>query len=180
VLAIVPFKGLGRAKTRLAGTLGAEERARLALALLEGVLQACEQAVSIRRTLLVTPDPGAFSEGLDVLVDRSTGHPNAIDLALADPRAREGALVVMADCPLVVPEALDGVVEAAKPLALVPSQDGGVNALALCPVDGFRPRFGVTAESMIAASRAVGLEPAVLHDPRLAFDVDRPADLTRL
>jgi 2-phospho-L-lactate/phosphoenolpyruvate guanylyltransferase len=180
VLAIVPFKGLGGAKTRLAGALGAEERARLALDMLERVLQACEQAGSIRRTLLVTPDAGPFSKGREVLVDSGTGHADAIDLALADPRAREGALIVMADCPLVEREALDRVVEAANPLALVPSEDGGVNALALRPLDGFRPRFGVPAATMIASARAAGLEPAVLDDPRLAFDVDRPADLARL
>jgi 2-phospho-L-lactate/phosphoenolpyruvate guanylyltransferase len=180
VLAIVPFKGLEGAKSRLAGILDAEERARLALDMLERVLAACEQAGSIRRTLLVTPDLSLFSGGREVLADSGTGHADAIDLALAHPRAQDGALVVMADCPLVEPQALDGVVEAATPLALVPSEDGGVNALALRPLDGFRPRFGVTAESMIASARAAGLEPAVVDDPRLAFDVDRPADLARL
>ena len=180
MLAIVPFKGLEGAKTRLAGVLDAAERGRLALGMLERVLVACEQAGSIRRTLLVTPEPGAFGAKRDVLVDAGTGHAGAIDLALADPRAREGVLVVMADCPLVEPEALDGVAEAARPLALVPSEDGGVNALALRPLNGFRPRFGVTALAMIASARAAGLEPAVLNDSRLAFDVDRPADLARL
>jgi 2-phospho-L-lactate guanylyltransferase len=180
VLAIVPFKGLGGAKTRLSGALGAEERGRLALDMLERVLAACEQAGSIRRTLLVTPHPGAFSAGRDVLVDHGTGHADAIELAFADPRGRDGVLVVMADCPLIEPEALERLVAAAKPLALVPSEDGGVNALALRPLDGFRPRFGVSASSMIASAREAGLEPAVLQDARLAFDVDRPVDLARL
>ena len=89
MLAIVPFKGLDGAKTRLAAVLPPEERARLALEMLERVLVACEGASSIRRTLLVTPDPSARRSGVDVLVDAGTGHAAAVALALADPRAQE-------------------------------------------------------------------------------------------
>ena len=180
MLAIVPFKGLDGAKTRLAGALSPAERSRLALEMLERVLGACAEASSIRRTLLVTPEPAAWSGDLEVLVDSGTGHADAVTLALADARARDGALVVMADCPLVDPSALDELVFAARPLALVPADDGGVNALALESVNGFSPRFGVPAEAMIAAARKAGIEPAIVADPRLAFDVDRPADLERL
>jgi 2-phospho-L-lactate guanylyltransferase len=180
VLAIVPFKGLDGAKTRLAAVLTSEERARLAAEMLERVLAACADAASIRRTLLVTPDQSMAADGVDVLVDGGTGHADAVALALADPRARSGALVVMADCPLVEAESLDALVEAARPLALAPAHDGGVNALALRPVDGFVPRFGVPAGTMLAAARAAQLVPAIVRDDRLAFDVDRPADLARL
>jgi hypothetical protein len=33
---------------------------------------------------------------------------------------------------------------------------------------------------MIAAARQAGIDPAIVADARLAFDVDRPADLERL
>jgi 2-phospho-L-lactate guanylyltransferase len=178
LLAIVPFKGLDGAKTRLAAVLSPEERARLAFEMLERVLVACEGAVAIERTLLVTPDPGAVPEGADVLVDSGVGHAEAIALALADPRAAAGVLVVMADCPLVHSSSLDALAEAARPLALVRARDGGVNALALRDVVAFQPRFGVRAEEMIGEALAAGLEPALLDDPALALDVDRPEDLT--
>jgi 2-phospho-L-lactate/phosphoenolpyruvate guanylyltransferase len=178
LLAIVPFKGLDGAKTRLAAVLSPEERARLAFEMLERVLVACEGAVAIERTLLVTPDPGAAPAGADVLVDSGVGHAEAIALALADPRAAAGVLVVMADCPLVHSASLDALAEAARPLALVQARDGGVNALALRDVAAFQPRFGVSAEEMIGEALAAGLEPAVLDDPALALDVDRPEDLT--
>jgi 2-phospho-L-lactate guanylyltransferase (CobY/MobA/RfbA family) len=119
-------------------------------------------------------------EGVEVLVDAGRGHAEAIALALADPRARAGALVVMADCPLAEPESLDLLAEAARPLALVPAEDGGVNALALRHIDGFLPRFGVPARTMIAAARRAQLEPTLVTDERLSFDVDRPGDLSRL
>ena len=153
-----------------------EERARLALEMLERVLVACEGASSIRRTLLVTPDRSARRTGVDVLVDDGTGHAAAVALALADSRAQDGAVVVMADCPLVEAESLDALVAAARPLALVPARDGGVNALALRDPAAFRPLFGVPATDTVAHARAAGIEPAILEDERLSLDVDRPED----
>jgi 2-phospho-L-lactate guanylyltransferase len=176
VLAIVPFKGLDGAKTRLAAVLAPEERARVAAEMLERVLVACEGASSIRRTLLVTPAPGARREGVDILVDEGIGHAAAVALALADPRAQDGAVVLMADCPLVEPESVDALVEAARPLALVAARDGGVNALALRDLRAFSPVFGVPAAETVAMARAAGIEPALLEDERLSLDVDRPEE----
>jgi 2-phospho-L-lactate/phosphoenolpyruvate guanylyltransferase len=179
VLAIVPFKGLDGAKTRLSAALSPDERARLALEMLERVLVACEGASSIRRTLLVTPDPGLAQDDVELLVDSGAGHADAVALALADPRAQGGAVVVMADCPLVEPESLDALVAAARPLALVPARDGGVNALALLNPGTFTPAFGVPATETVARARAAGIEPAIVDDERLSLDVDRPEDYER-
>jgi 2-phospho-L-lactate guanylyltransferase len=176
VLGIVPVKGLDGAKTRLAPLLPPDERARLVLEMLERVLDACRESAAIARTLLVTPDRKLAPKGTEVLVDAGTGHSAAVAAALADPRARAGAVVVMADCPLVTGASLDALAAAARPLALAPSRDGGVNALALRPVDGFRPAFGVRAEETVARARAAGIEPVVVDDERLALDVDRPED----
>jgi 2-phospho-L-lactate guanylyltransferase len=123
VLGIVPVKGLAVAKTRLAPLLSAEERARLVVDMLDGVLTACREASAIDGTLLVTPDPALARHGVSLLVDAGTGHADAVALALADPRAASGALVVMADCPLVTPEALDALAASARPLALARARD---------------------------------------------------------
>lgn len=176
MLAIVPVKGLDGAKTRLAPVLSADARARLVVEMLERVLAACADAGAIERTLLVTPDPRLARDGADLLADAGTGHADAVALALDDPRATAGALVVMADCPLVTAASLDALAAAARPLALAPARDGGVNALALRSANGFRPRFGVPAETTLAEARAAGLQPAVVADPLLALDVDRPED----
>jgi 2-phospho-L-lactate guanylyltransferase (CobY/MobA/RfbA family) len=71
---------------------------------------------------------------------------------------------------------LDALARAARPLALAPARDGGVNALALTAVNGFLPRFGVPVETTVAEARAAGLEPILVNDPALALDVDRPED----
>ena len=140
------------------------------------VLAACGESDAIART----PTRHARSEprpdGVDLLVDAGRGHAEAVTLALADDRAADGALVVMADCPLVTAESLDALAAAARPLALAPARDGGVNAVALRTVNGFRPLFGVPVETMVEAGRAAGLDPVPVHDPALALDVDRPED----
>ena len=177
MLAIVPFKGPDGAKTRLAAALSEEERARIAMIMFWRVLGACRRAPSIRRTLLVTPDPRMAPDGVSVLVDRGEGHPAAIALALAEAGPDEGVLVVMADLPLVDEEALEALANAARPLALAPARDGGVNALALREPGRFSPRFGLPAKEMIRAARRSGIMPVVVDDERLSLDVDRPADL---
>jgi 2-phospho-L-lactate guanylyltransferase len=176
VLAIVPFKGLDSAKTRLGPVLSPAERSRIAVEMLERVLAACEGSASIARTLLVTPDPSLRRLHPEVLVDAGTGHADAVALGLTDPRAREGAIVVMADCPLVTPDALDTLADAAAPLALVAARDGGVNALALRDPALFVPKFGVPAQETVSRARDAGIEPAIVDDERLSLDVDRPED----
>jgi 2-phospho-L-lactate/phosphoenolpyruvate guanylyltransferase len=181
VLAIVPVKGLEGAKTRLAPALPASGRAELVLRMLDAVLAACRAASAVDAVLVVSPDP-AMGRGADVLVDAGDGHGPAIAAALADPRAAGGALVVMADCPLATPASLDALAAAADPVALVAAEDGGLTAIALADPTVMRPVFGVpgSAALTVARARAAGLVPAVLVDPALAFDVDRPADLARL
>lgn len=181
MLAIVPVKAFADAKTRLAPTLTEAERTALALEMLDCVLEACEQAEAITETLVVTPDP-RLERGDDLLVDAGTGHAAAIAAALRDPRAREGAAVVMADCPLALPEAIDRLVDAARPVAVVPAGDGGMNGFAVRGAVPFEPAFGLpdAARATVERARAAGVEPTVVDDPLLAFDVDRPADLERL
>ena len=181
MLAIVPVKGRDGAKSRLADLLSDAERAELVAAMLGDVVDACAAAGSVDRVLVVTPEPHVAPEGVEVLVDEGVGHAYAIRLALDDPRAAEGAIVVMADCPLVQPESLDALAEAARPIALVRSADGGTNALALRPGNAVEPAFGVdgSADVTIDRARAAGHEPAVLDDPLLALDVDRPEDVAR-
>lgn len=181
VLAIVPVKRLEGAKTRLAPSLGSEGRAALVLRMLDAVLDACRAAEAIDGILVVTPDP-SLGGGADVLVDDGVGHAAALARALADPRAKGGALAVMADCPLATAGSLDALAGAAQPVALVAAEDGGLNAIALADPGVLRPVFGVpdAAALTIARAKAAGIEPAVLTDPALAFDLDVPADLVRV
>lgn len=181
MLAIVPVKGLDGAKSRLAPSLSQAERQALVARMLASVLRACDAARNVDGVLVVTPEP-EVARGRDVLEDPGVGHGFAVALALRDERARDGALVVMADCPLVTPASLDALVQAARPIALVPARDGGTNAVALADPALVEPAFGEreSARVTIARARAAGIEPALLDDAGLAFDVDRPDDLERV
>jgi 2-phospho-L-lactate guanylyltransferase len=181
VLAVVPVKG-PNGKSRLDGFLSADERARLVEAMLTDVLAACERAGAVTEILVVTPDAALAPDGVDVLIDDGRGHAPAIARALSDLRARAGALVVMADCPLASAAALDALAAAAHPVALAPAADGGVNALALRDLPAFEPAFGMRDAAAITLERArsAGTDAALVDDPRLAFDVDEPADVWKL
>jgi 2-phospho-L-lactate guanylyltransferase len=181
VLAIVPVKGLNGAKTRLVPLLSPDERAELVRGMLAAVLAACADGKSVSSTLVVTPEPELAPAGVEVLLDAGEGHAAAVASALADRRAANGALVVMADCPFATGRSLDRLAEAAAPVALVRALDGGLNALALSSPSLFEPVFGVRDAAMrtIERARAAGLEPALVDEPGLAFDVDRPFDLKR-
>ena len=182
VLAIVPVKGLDGAKTRLAPLLAPTERAAVVRWMLQQVLGACAASEAVHRTLVVTPQPALAPAEVEVLVDRDEGHAAALAAALADRRASPGALVVMADCPLVTAEALDRLAGAAQPVALAPARDGGLNALALRDPTLLEPVFGVPHAARLTAERvrAAGFEPVVLEDRAFADDVDTPSDLRKL
>jgi 2-phospho-L-lactate/phosphoenolpyruvate guanylyltransferase len=181
VLAIVPADSPQSAKRRLASLYPAQLRAGLIEAMLADVVAACKEARSVEDILVVTPDARLVPAGIDVLVDAGKGHANAVSEALARCTG-DGALVVMADCPLVRPETLDLLCDSARPAALAPAQDGGTNALALRPHDVLEPAFGLRGGAAIVSERAErhGVPLAVIDDPFLALDVDRPEDVERV
>ena len=182
MLAIVPVNSPSSAKRRLGPLLSAAQRAGLVEAMLADVVAACKRAQSIEAVLVVTPDATLAPAGVDVLLDAGRGHSQAIGRALADARAAAGALVVMADCPLVRPETLDLLAAEACPIALCPAQDGGTNALALRPADAVDPAFGIKNGATVTIERARrrGFATAVVDDPLVALDVDRPEDVERV
>jgi 2-phospho-L-lactate/phosphoenolpyruvate guanylyltransferase len=181
MLAIVPVNAPLDAKRRLAAVLSADERAELVSEMLADVLAACRAARTLRDILVVTPDTALAPSDVDVLPDPGEGHGAAIALGLAQAPA-SGALVVMADCPLVTADALDRLARAARPIAIAPAQDGGTNALALCPADAIEPAFGVPsgARLVLERARAAGLAARILEDDRIALDVDTPEDARRV
>ena len=94
------------------------------------------------------------------------------------------ALVVAADVPLVEPEDLRELARAvAAPgtVALVPSPDGGTNAMGQALPPAVEPSFGPGSYRRHRASAEdAGLQVVTLELSRLAWDVDTPEDLLRL
>jgi 2-phospho-L-lactate/phosphoenolpyruvate guanylyltransferase len=185
--AIVPVKSLALAKSRLAGLLDPPERRSLALAMLEDVLRAAQQAASISRTLVVSRDPTVLSVartlGAQPIADRTDGLNAALDQAAQIARASgaDRMLALHADLPLVTPGELDNICMALHEpvqLALAPARDGGTNALG-CRLPPPLPFwFGrASMERHLAEARERGLATQLVRLTGLERDIDRPEDL---
>ncbi len=182
----VPVKSLERAKTRLAGVLSPAERAALTLAMLCDSLEAC-LVQDGWQTWVVSPDAAVlevsarmgatpFHEDTGTLV----GALRETERHVAGPRSE--LAVLLADVPTVTPVALaEALAVDAAVVAAPASSDGGTNLLVRWPPDVIPVRFGPNsfARHRWAARRArVTFEE--VRAPALAFDVDRPGDLSEL
>jgi 2-phospho-L-lactate guanylyltransferase len=186
--AVVPAKSLVRGKSRLSPALGHAERARLARALLEHVLDVL-RACALEGILVATDgnDVGdlASSRGAAVLLDEDGGSLAAVvDRALVEV-ARRGALaalVLMADLPRIEPRDVNEILAALDRHDVILVRDHlghHTNALAIAPPTAMGSRFGRadSFEAHVAAAREAGLRVAVIDNDRVAFDVDVPSDL---
>lgn len=184
-VAIIPVKGAASGKTRLAPVLGAAERTRLVLRMLKRGARAARQAGLDVRVVggdqVVerlcselrchwSPDRGGLNPSVEA----------ALDQAAAD--GYQAAIVLPADVPYVqagdILQLLDAL-EGPETVVLVPSPDGGTNALAVRLPARMAPSFGPGSftRHQELAERA-GLKTVVVQPAGLARDVDEPGDLT--
>jgi 2-phospho-L-lactate guanylyltransferase len=189
--AVVPVKELGRAKARLAPALDAGARRALMLAMLEDVLDALAGANGLAGIFVATLDPEAiamgqrFGAGISA-EDAGRGHTEAVACVARHLASDHAAMLTLpADIPLVRPADIDAIVAAGasgQGFVIVPSRDGaGTNAVLCAPADLVPLRFGAPSFlPHLAAARARGIEPCVLDLPRIALDIDEPADLAAL
>jgi 2-phospho-L-lactate/phosphoenolpyruvate guanylyltransferase len=189
-VAAVPAKDFGAAKQRLGARLGAAERAALARAMLEDVLDAvC--AASFQTVLVVTRDPEVEAcvsrFPVEVLREESSrGHTAAVALAQAAAVARgaDAFVTVPGDVPEVTPAELRAMLEAGRVAAavFVPSASGvGTNGALLRPPAALPLTFGEPSfAGHLAAARRHELVTAVLRLPGLGLDIDTPDDLAAL
>ncbi|SFG05954.1 2-phospho-L-lactate guanylyltransferase [Novosphingobium sp. CF614] len=191
--AIIPIKGKGEGKTRLAGVLSASERDALVDAMLAHVVQAAGQAGSIERVLLVGPSRHGLDGAIPLLGDPGTGLNTALGAALDT--ASGGALaaigaegpdrvvVIAGDLPCVTALDLDLMAQVpAGTLGIAPDRHGtGTNALSLPLPDASRFIFRFGADSRALHQREaerLGLAVETICSAGLEKDVDEPADLT--
>lgn len=188
IWAVVPVKELNRAKQRLAGVLGPEQRHALSRSMLEDVLTAIGQAHGLAGLLVVSSDPDARLQagrhGARLLDDPGGGLNAALEHASAVLTAEgtEGMLILPADSPLANPAEIEAVLGArgsGPAVAIAPDRRGdGTNALLCAPPDLISFRYGPGSfRAHCEAAQAAGIEPRILDLPGLAFDIDTPEDL---
>jgi 2-phospho-L-lactate/phosphoenolpyruvate guanylyltransferase len=177
---LVPVKALAEAKGRLAPEVGPLQRRLLAIAMFEDVVAALQAVAGLERPVVVSPDREVWRRA-DAMGCRVVEEPpgagdlnGALATAAAAATNGSGLLVVAADLPLASAAALERVLAAAAPVAVVPSHDGGgTNVLAWRDPASFAPSFGPAS-----AARHLAVPGAVrVDEPGLALDVDTADDL---
>lgn len=183
--ALIPIKGKGQGKTRLAGALSDSEREALVDAMLAHVVEAARQARSIERVCLVGPSRHGLDETIPLLADTGKGLNAALGKALAETAAEapERLVVIAGDLPCVTPLDLDLLASVpAGTVGIAPDRHGtGTNALCLPLPEaaGFTFRFGTDSRARHCEEAAkLGLNVETIHSAGLEKDIDEPADLT--
>lgn len=183
---LLPVKALGRAKARLAPAFDAAQRRAIATALLEDSLALCA-SVEFLDWWVVSEDDEVLTRaseaGLKTVADPGQGLNAAIAAGMSEALAAdaESLTIVPCDVPLAYRGDLVDLVDtgATSDIVLVPAgDDGGTNALYLAPPDLIEPAFGPgSLQRHIALAKKQRYRCSILSLPRMALDVDTPADV---
>jgi 2-phospho-L-lactate guanylyltransferase len=182
---LVPVKRLADAKTRLGPALTPDGRRALMTALLEHALAVLGDTPAVGRVAVATSDEEvaavAARSGAAAIDDGglpwNDGLLHAAGQLSPAPRL---LAIVAADLPLLRAADVEGLIDAAPEggIAIARARDGGTNALALRPPDGFVPNFGLPQSARVHAerARAAGREARIVDLPTLALDLDTVED----
>ena len=188
--AVVPAKPFAEAKSRLGTVLSDEDRSVLAQRLLQRTVEVLLQVAGLAHIAVVSRDSAALrlarELGVEALAEQGSGLNPALEFASEQVLALGASclLVVPADMPMLSPSDVRAVLEAGNEAAMAIAHDryhSGTNALLLRPPGVIPFAFGRDSFNLhLGLARAVGIEPAVVSRPGLAFDVDYPGDLEEL
>jgi 2-phospho-L-lactate/phosphoenolpyruvate guanylyltransferase len=191
IAAIIPVGTLEGAKTRLAGTLDAEERHDLVEDLLTRTVTSALAVAGLDDVLVISPDRDVLTEAAEIgartLRQRSRGLNAGLNEARADVVAggAEAIVVLPIDLPFVTAEAVAGVIDpllgagatAARVILVTDRHGTGTNALALRPPGVIDFCFGPgSRRAHRAAAEAAGAAYAEVGGA-LTVDLDTPEDL---
>lgn len=189
IWAVVPVKDTGDAKQRLAHALTPPQRQELALAMVEDVLDALAATPGLSGLAVVTVDARvqklAAKRRIRIFADDArSGHTAAVAGAARRLAAEGhgGMLAMPGDIPLASAAEINRLLQAhgrAPAVTICPAHDGrGSNAVICSPPDAVPLKFGNDSfQPHLAAARALGIEPAVLHLPGIGLDIDNPTDI---
>lgn len=186
--ALIPLRSLHDGKQRLAAVLGAADRARLVQRLFVRTYTALQASGAIDHIAVVSPDPALLEwvRRWDVQPILQPDHGLNPGLehgrrALLAEHPLTSLLVVLPDLPFVTLHEIQAfaAIDRARTVVLATDRAGaGTNALLVHPAAALPFCFGVDSyRRHRAAAVARGVQVRDLHAPRLAWDLDTPADL---
>lgn len=188
---LIPVKPFQAGKSRLAPVLGAHDRHELNRQLLERTIAIAQTTGLFDQIAVISRSHEllalATAKGLLAVQENGRGlNPAVVQGArAAGAGGAAGLLILPADLPLLEKDDLGAVCEPWRTgradAVLTPSHDGGTSAL-LTPVPPpFAYAYGKQSfHRHQALIRRAGLRLAIVERPRLAADLDTPADWTLL
>ncbi|MCP5182324.1 MAG: 2-phospho-L-lactate guanylyltransferase [Pseudomonadales bacterium] len=190
IWAVVPLKGLERAKQRLASVLDADERRALMLAMARDVLTSLARSTRLAGTLIVSRTVEADALAQAFGTERFAESPDA-DLSAAltqaaaylhDRLGADGVFIVPADIPLVSAGEIDLALADHTGVTIMPDDENlGTNGLILTPTDAIPLVFdGKSFKPHLDAAEQRGIPPTIHPLRGFALDIDTPADLRTL
>jgi 2-phospho-L-lactate guanylyltransferase len=184
--ALIAVKERARCKTRLADALAPTERIDLVRSMLNGVLKAAGNALTVHQVIVISPERDTVPVEVPVLAD--TGESLNSALVQAHTVLREfgchEVVVLPADLPMITSAEIDELVRAGRDGGFAIASDAagiGTNALCLVSTLPFRFQFGPDSRRLHwQEAQRLGANPQMVRLPGLEFDVDSPADLDLL
>ncbi len=184
---VIPFK-LDCAKSRLSSILSSEEREKLALAMLEDVIDA---VLGLGEVVILMKDQILDGDPFDRLRSRQGFYliecPKELDPALnsmIEAEDRRGwpsdILIAMADLPLMRPSDIADLVRTPGDVVIAPGRGGGTN-LILVRDPKFRVSYyGLSFKKHLQKAEDLGLSAGVFESFRCGSDIDEPSDLVEV
>ena len=189
IWAIVPFKGVASAKSRLALELNDDDRRRLALAMLSDVLDTLRRCQTLGGILLVSRSKEAPEiariHGVKHYSDSAADLSDAITEAssyLVRSADATGTFFIPGDVPLITEQDVNTAIERHYSVTIIPDEmKTGTNGLLCSPPNRLPYQFdGRSFEPHLNAARSSGVQPEVLCLASFALDVDSVEDALRV
>lgn len=179
------MKRLDDAKQRLLPHITDAARIEIARALFEDALDLCTSAGTYSWWVVSDDDAvleEASARGFATVVDPGAGLNAALTAAIgaATQAGATSVTIVPTDVPLAWAGDLQDIADtgATSDVVVVPSRDGGTNALYMSPGDLMEPLFGEHSfKAHLAAAESLGKRCTILALPRLELDIDTIEDV---
>ncbi len=183
--AIIPVRLFPSTKHRLSTLLEDSQRHALVQAMLEDVLDAVENASTIKDIIVVTSDAEleevTHQRGHDVFPPTVAGLNGELTEAIqyAEDKGAEAVVIILADLPLLTGKVLDQMIQGGyQQSCLMMAQDwrgSGTNILYLHPPSVLQLHFGMgSLSSHLAAAQEAGLSASCFAAFESALDLDDP------
>lgn len=189
---LIPVKTFAESKKRLAPFFSQAARAALAEALCRDFFGVIDQVRLAERVYVASQEALALEwareRGWKTIPEaEQISESHSVDAAsrICAGDGVTALLRIPIDIPLATADDIDAILAAAEPAqsaVVVPSRDGtGTNALLRSPPCLFPSHFGPNSFMQhLAEAERCGARVKVLHNPRIALDVDEPEDFAAL